>query len=268
MSFQILCVTMNRSDFDIINKMNINSDVIFANQSNVVGYEEITFDDHVAKMITTNTRGVGNNRNIALLYADADYCLLADDDCAYIDDLEKVLISEFDNHPDADIMIFHLDSSNPQRQLCKYSKTRKCFRFEKHPWGAVRIAFRLSAIRKANISFSALFGGGALYLSGEDSMFIDDAYRHGLTIYVSDKTIGSVSTEESTWFSGFNEEYYFSKGAFYKASYKRMAMLWMLYFSFRTAKMSELKWTDRISWMRKGCKSFLKLKSFEDVTKK
>lgn len=262
--FQILCVTMKQKDFSKIEEMNIHSDVIFANQSDTTAYDEKKIENHIAKMITTKTRGVGINRNLALCYADADICLLADDDVKYYDGLEEKIISEFEAHPDADVFIFHLDTDSDVRKLCKYSTTHRIGRFGKHPWGAVRIAFRLNSVRKSNIWFSALFGGGAKYSSGEDSLWIDCAYRAGLCVYVSHYTIGIVNMQDSSWFSGFNQKYYFSKGAFYMASYPKMIGLWMTYFATRTNSFSEIKWKERMKWMHIGAKAYLDNMTYEE----
>ena len=80
---------MHQSDFSKIKEMNIKSDVIFANQCDHTSYEELEFDGHTAKMISTATRGVGKNRNLALIYASADICLFADDDVTYDDGAEE-----------------------------------------------------------------------------------------------------------------------------------------------------------------------------------
>ena len=127
--FQILCVTMHQKDFSKINEMNIHSDVIFANQADSTGKDVLEFDGHTATMITTETRGVGVNRNIALMYADADICLFADDDVTYVDDMERMVVSEFEAHPDADVMIFHVETDDPVRPQKKYSRTQKCAPF-------------------------------------------------------------------------------------------------------------------------------------------
>ena len=100
--FQILCATMHQKDFSKLEEMNIHSDVVFANQDNRFDYKELNFDgEHIAKLVTTNTVGVGKNRNIAFLYADADICLLADDDVVYKDNVEKIVLEEFNNYKDA-----------------------------------------------------------------------------------------------------------------------------------------------------------------------
>ena len=108
-NFEILCVTMNQKDFSKIQEMNIKSNVVFANQTDITAYEEIKFDKYIGKMISTTTRGVGVNRNICLMYASADICLLADDDLRYYDDVENKVVNEFNKYPDADIIIFHFE---------------------------------------------------------------------------------------------------------------------------------------------------------------
>ncbi|MBO5411736.1 MAG: hypothetical protein J6A38_01465 [Clostridia bacterium] len=265
--FELLCVTMHQNDFSKIAEMNIHSNVIFANQCNRTAYDEMEFEGHIAKMISTQTKGVGKNRNIALLYASAEFCLFADDDVQYVDDLENIVTKEFELHPNADIMIFHVDTDDPVRKQKKYSKTRKCKLFERMPWGAVRIAVRLSSVRKANVWFTDLFGGGCIFPSGEDSLWLLDVKKKGLKFYVSNKTIGAVSVAESTWFTGFDERYFFGKGAYYQAAHKKTFLLWSLYFAFRTRKRTKLTFKERIRWMRKGRIGYKKMLSFEDYQK-
>ena len=68
MNFEVLVATMHQSDFSKISEMNISSDVVFANQCDRTAYEELRFDGHTAKMISTETRGVGMNRNLSLIH--------------------------------------------------------------------------------------------------------------------------------------------------------------------------------------------------------
>lgn len=263
--FEILCVTMHQNDFSKIEQMNINSDVVFANQADTTSFEKKEFDGHHARMITTNTRGVGINRNTALLYAEGEICLFADDDVTYDDDMEERVLAEFEAHPDADIIIFHLDTDSGRKQV-KYSKTKKCGRFFRMPWATFRIAFRLDAVRKANVWFTTLFGGGCVFPSGEDSMWLTDARKKGLTFYVSKETIGKVSFEESTWFTGFDEKMYYGKGAFYQAAHPKTFNLWMLYFTLRTKSASKLSSAEKIRWMKQGREGYNKTLSYKEWT--
>lgn len=265
--FEILCATMHQSDFSKIKEMNVRSNIVYANQCDRTAYEEIEFDGNTAKMISTQTRGVGKNRNIALIHASANICMLADDDVRYSDDMEQRVLSEFEQHPDADIIIFHLETDSPSRKQIQYKTTRKCKPWEKMPWGTLRAAFRLESIRRANIWFSTLFGGGCAFPSGEDSMWFIDAKNAGLTFYVSKETIGTVCFDSSTWFTGYDEKYYFGKGAFYEAVHPKTKLLWILYFAFRTRKNTSIPFSGRVGLMKDGCKGFNSGIPFEDYLK-
>lgn len=260
--FEILCVTMAQTDFSKIQRMNIRSDVVFANQADTTAYSECRFSGHRARMITTDTRGVGVNRNLAFLYAKGEICLFADDDVTYDDDAEARILAEFEAHPDADIMIFQLDTDSDRKQI-QYSKTKKCSRFSRMPWGAFRIAFRLEKVRKANLWFTTLFGGGCIFPAGEDSMWLEEARRKGLTIYVSRETIGNVSFEESTWFTGYDEKYYFGQGAYYQAMRPKTFFLWMLYSAVRTYNLGELSLKEKVKWIRYGAEGYRKMIPYE-----
>ena len=266
-TFEILCVTMNQTDFSKIGEMNICSNVVFANQADDTRFEEIKHEDYYAKMITTNTRGVGKNRNLALMYATADICLFADDDIVYYDGLEEKIVSEFEKHPDADIIIFNLDTDSDRKQI-KYTKTKKCSRFVRMPWGSVRIAAKTSSIKKANVWFTTLFGGGCVFSSGEDSTWLKDVNRKGLTFYVSDKSIGKIYFDESSWFEGFNEKFFYSKGAFLKSMYPKTAYLWILYLVFRYRKNEGITNKDRWNWACYGIKGYKEMLGFDDYCTK
>ena len=253
---------MHQKDFSKIQKMNIRSDVVFANQADTTAFAECEFEGHRARMITTQTRGVGVNRNLGLMYAEGDICLFADDDVTYHDDMKERVLAEFAAHPDADIMVFHLDTASERKQV-KYSRTKKCGRFSRLPWATFRIAFRLEKVRKANLWFTTLFGGGCMFPSGEDSIWLTEAKRKGLTFYVSRETIGTVSFSESTWFTGFDEKLYYGKGVFYQAAHPKTAYLWMLYFLIRSRKSGELSASEKIRMMKLGVEGYRKMISYE-----
>lgn len=260
---EILCVTMHQTDFSKLQQMNIHSDVFFANQADKTCLEELAFDGHHARMLTTNTRGVGINRNMTLQYAKGEICLFADDDVTYDDDMETRVLAEFDAHPDADIIIFHLDAGEQRKQI-KYPKTKKCGRFSRMPWGAVRIAFRLDSVRKANVWFTTLFGGGCMFPSGEDSMWLKEAKKKGLTFYVSKETIGKVDMGESSWFTGYDEKFFFGKGACCAAMYGATAGLWSKYYLFRYRNAGKLSKAQKAKWMALGRRSYQQMRPYED----
>ncbi len=267
LSFEILCVTMHQTDFSKIQSMNIHSNVVFANQADETSLKEIEFEGHYAKMVTTETRGVGKNRNVALLNASADICLLADDDVVYVNDVEKKVLGEFEKHPDADVIVFNLETDDKKRKQRTYSKTKKCSKFCRMPWGAYRIAFRLSSWKKANVWFTTLFGGGCIFPSGEDSMWLNHMKEKNMCFYVSKEVIGNVSFAKSTWFTGYDEKFFYGKGAYYKNAHPKSFFFWMLYFSLRTRKMTKLNFIEKMKWMKAGIKGFYKFLSYNEFVK-
>ena len=265
--FEILCATMHQKDFSKIQEMNIHSDVLFANQADRTEFTELELDGHKARMITTDTRGVGVNRNLTLLYAQGDICLFADDDVTYNDDLEKTVLGEFEAHPDADVMIFYLDTTSDRKDI-SYPKTQKCRGFYRMPWGAPRIAFRLDSVKRANLWFTTLFGGGCIFPCGEDTLWLSEAREKGLTFYVSEKTIGTVSYEESSWFTGYDEKYYFGQGALYQALRPKSFYLWLCYSVWRTRGEKQISIGEKIKWIRLGRKGYQNTEPYQNFLRK
>lgn len=260
--FEILCVTMNQQDFSKVKEMNIHSNVVYANQCDHTSFEEIFYDGtHTAKMISTETRGVGINRNLALMYGNAEYCLFADDDLKYVDGVEDIVLNEFKCHPDADVFIFHFDTDSERKQK-KYTKTRKVTPWEQMPWGGFRIAVKLDSIRKKNVWFNTLFGGGCIFPSGEDSLWLLEAKKKGLKFYVSKETIGTISFAESTWFTGIDEKYFYGRGAFCNASQRKPFFLWFQYYYYRTRKSCTLSKEEARIYFRKGIEGYSIMEEF------
>lgn len=225
---QILVAAMHQQDLSIAERMHIATDVIIANQADRTGFQQMDFGGFQARMITTQTRGVGINRNLALHYADGDILLLADDDVVYHSGYAQMVQNAFAAHPDADAIIFNIALTEGSRS-CRINKKASRVRiFNALNYGAVRIAVRRESLLRSRIHFSTLFGGGALFSSGEDTLFLCDMLRSGFRIYTCADTIATVDQSDSTWFSGYNEKYLYDKGALYCAAFPRFPLLFCL----------------------------------------
>jgi len=260
---EVLCATMYQTDFSKITEMNIQSDVIFANQADRYSHEEFEFAEYTAKMVTTTQRGVGKNRNLALSYATANICIFADDDVRYIDSYRDRVIAAFEEVPDADVIIFNLTSQS-QRIQRQNKRVKKCSKWNMLGYGTYRIAFKLSKIHKANIWFTQLFGGGCKYASGEDSLWLLEAIRKGLKIYTHPLVIGEVKQEDSTWFKGYNEEYFFGRGTWLQAAFPKIKYLLLFYYMFRLKNLSILPANKMISYMVQGIKAYKNNLSYKE----
>lgn len=258
MKIQVLLSAMHQTDFSLIKKMNLKSDAIIINQCSRHEYDEYLDDIMHVKMYSFKERGIGLSRNNALMRASADICLLADDDVVYNDGYDKIIIKAFENNPHADMIMFNVPSLNMDRTGIKgNAKELKVNYTNFMRYGAVRIAFKRTSIIRGNIYFSLLFGGGAKYSSGEDTLFINDCLKKGLKIYTSPDQIGTVRQETSTWFNGYNKKYFHDKGVLYNFISKRWDTFLILQFAIRKYSIykSEMGLIGAIKYMIEGKKS-------------
>lgn len=262
MSVQVLISTMNQNDHSILEKMNIQSSAIVVNQCDHNLIEEFEFKGKPIKFLSFKERGVGLSRNNALMRADADICIFADEDVKYEDDYETNILNAFEQNPKADVILFNVLSTNPERPSSVISGVKKVKRYNCLKYGTVRIAVKTEKLKQANIYFSLLFGGGAKYSCGEDSLFLFECINKGLEVYTYPQIIGYVSHEESSWFYGYNDKYFIDKGILHYCLTNRWAKLLSLQFVIRHRKMfkDEKNWIEAYRLMISGITQVQSLK--------
>lgn len=255
-NLEVLLVTTKKQNEHFITEMNLQSNIVIANQTNNYSYNEKVFNGNLIKFICTNTIGVGTNRNIALMHASADYCLLADDDEIFYTGYKQIILSEFAKYPDADVLIFNVNMLKDNSKNKFNAKKSKVNYFNFSNYGAVRIAFKRESILRKNIWFTSKFGGGTEFSSGEDSLFIKEALDKKLNIYTVPYTIADVKEEESSWFRGYNEKYFYDKGAYLSLAAPKLKWLYMLYFSWKFQRYSEFDFWGIYRLIKRGIKEY------------
>lgn len=258
MTVQTLIPTMNQTDFSVLDRMNIRTDAIVVNQCE--DFSKTVFDRNGKKVefYSLSERGIGQSRNFSLMRASGDIVLFSDDDIKYYDDYEEQIIYAFKEHPDADMIAFNLDFKGGTRKRKKIESVKKVKPYKTGSFGAARIAVRLEAVRKNNICFSLLFGGGARYSAGEDVLFITDAIRSGMRMYEIPITVGEIEDSESTWFKGYNEKFFYDKGVLFAAMGKKTAFLRCVrYAVVYSGECKKLGIKKAFGLMVKGCKDFI-----------
>ena len=211
---EVLVATMGQHDLSLARAMNLQADAVIGNQCGTWGYTEQQTADGRIRMISTGTRGVGVNRNLAIQLSRADILLFADDDVVYYDGALQAVKDAFDELPEADVIFFGMDMTrNGQVFDKRRNKVRRIHLWNALKYGAARMAVRREAILKKRVSFSNLFGGGCIYCCGEDTIFIRDCLKAGLRLYSHSAVLGRCAKDSSTWFSGFNDKYFFDRGA-------------------------------------------------------
>jgi len=237
---EVLVACMHQTDDSLFDGMNLQTDAVLANQSAEFFYREYVREyGRTVKLVTTPDRGVGKNRNKGLAFATGEYVLFADQDMIYVDDYQHLVLEAFQVYPNADMVIFNLDYLNrtvPGKKA--KSKGGRVHWWNSMRYGTARIAAKRSSLEKCCLSFSTLYGGGARFSSGEDSLFIRDALRKGLKMYYYPQTIAAVKQEESSWFRGFTDKYFIDKGVLIANAFPFMKYFLIFYFAYRMRNFS------------------------------
>jgi len=215
MRLQVLLSVMNQKDHSIVKKANLQTDAIIVNQTDEFKSEKFSHNGSEIHFLSFDEKGVGLSRNNALMRSTADIAVFGDEDIRYVDGYEEVILKEFKNNPKADMVVFNVPSDNPDRPTYHISKRTRVRVHNSLRYGAVKMAIRPDRIKKKNIYFSLLFGGGAKYSSGEDSLLIYSVLKSGLKVYASPEVIGYVSQEDSTWFTGYTDKFFVDKGVLF-----------------------------------------------------
>lgn len=90
-------------------------------------------------------------------------------------------------------------------------------------YGAVSFAVKTESLIESGVMFSLLFGGGARYSNGEDSLFLKEFMKKGYQVYTAPVTIGREREGESTWFKSYNKKFFYDRGVLYHFLYGRLA---------------------------------------------
>lgn len=263
MRVEVLCATMNQTDLRKYQEMNLQTDVVFANQADRHQWMEEKLDGNRVKMCTTPYRGVGNNRNMAILHSSGDLLMFADDDMVYRDGYADGVIQAFQENPQADLMVFYCDTDS-SRKMKAIPRVGRVGWWNYMRYGTVSIVIRRERLLQSNLMFTQLFGGGCRYCAGEDNLFLREALKKGLAVYAHPFTIAHVNKEHSTWFQGYDERYFFDNGAWLQTAYPIMKHLLVWYFVAKFSKRSTLSRGQILKLQYHGIRSFQKGLSYRE----
>ena len=256
MTVQVLVATMNQTDYSLLERMNIQTDAIVCNQCDRYGYSEFDYNGHNIKWFNFAERGVGLNRNNALMRATADIVVFADDDVVYVDGYEKIILDFYEKNQKADVVIFNFNVSRGSAnygenvKLTERLNSRKALKF-----GTYAITARNERLKMMNINFNRCFGGGTKFSCGEDTLFLKDCCAK-LVVFSSVNLIGKVDHGESTWFKGYTDKYFYDKGVLYYCLDSRKCKIISLYHCFKHRRQyKEYGWKKAYKMMKKGIKT-------------
>ncbi len=255
MKVEVLASVMNQTPDGITDRMKLDSDAVIINQCGRLGYEELEKNGHRMRFYSFPERGVGRSRNEAILRAEGDICLFSDEDIVYEAGYAEAILREFENNQDADMILFNIIVKE-NRKTYHITERKRVRWYNCGRYGAVSFAVRRESLLASGVSFSLLFGGGARYSSGEDSLFLKEFMGKGLRVYTAPVTIGRENEGESTWFSGYNEKFFYDRGVLYRYLYGKLDRAIALRFLLAHRKLfcGEVGVAQAYAWMRAGMK--------------
>lgn len=255
MELQLLVAAVGQTAKDLPDQMNIGSDAIIVNQTDHYDYQEFDYKGHQVRFFSMAERGVGLSRNHSLLRAQADISLFADEDIAYVDGYKELVLEAFEKNPQADMILFNVQAA-PGRETYHIGEFGRVRSYNCGRYPTYSFAVRTKEVHKRNITFSLLFGGGAKYSNGEDSLFISECIRKGMKVYKVPVMIGREIDRPSTWFKGYNEKFFFDRGVLYYHLYGCLRHVMALRFllAHKGEMCKEISVKEAYKLMKKGMK--------------
>lgn len=252
MNLEVMLSVMNLKKEDL-NKMNITSKCTVINQCGKKDEEQYKN----FYIYSYDELGLANSRNRALEHITEDIILICDDDVVYDKDYEKNVIEEFERNPKADVIIFNMN--NPYRKKRIITKRKRLHIYNSLNYAAYNVAFKRKSTE--NIKFNTKFGPNGIYkIGGEDTLFIVDSLKNKLKIYSSPINIGQVCDDSSTWFKGYDEKYFFNKGALFTAISTRFRIFLIFQYLVRHKEvLKDIKFSKAFKSMLKGSKDYINI---------
>jgi glycosyltransferase involved in cell wall biosynthesis len=258
---ETLVSTMDKDAKLLFKNMKIRSDAVIVNQQSEFEFNKYKIKNSNIREYKVNEVGVGRSRNLALMRTNGDICLVADDDMVYTDGYLEIVRRAYEKYSDADMIIFNVRIHQDSKIIEKVTKEGRVRYHNSLKYGTVTFSFKKDSIYKKNIFFSLLFGGGAKYSNGEDSLFLWQCLNKNLKVYSCTEVIADVYNDNSTWFKGYNEKFFIDRGALFRALSPKYYKILIFQFGLRKYKLytNQMSLTKSLKLMYKGADQYKSL---------
>ena len=202
-----------------------------------------------------NEKGLAKSRNHAIDNSSSEISLISDDDLVYLDTIEETILEAFDKYKDADIITFQIKT--PDKTPYKGYKSEVFWHTKKSLMSvsSVEIAFRRDSINSANIRFDERFGLGGDFPTGEEIIFLTDAFNKGLKILYIPKPI-VIHPLESSGKNYDNEQLIEAKGAMFYRLFGLLGYAASLIFAYRKHTQSPHSFMQFFRLMNRGINNY------------
>ncbi len=255
---EVLLSAMFLEDENYIDSLNIHTDCVVINQCDREDSRQTGHDTPAGRVnvtyIETRERGLSKSRNMAISKSTAPVCILCDNDVEYVGDYDRIITDAFEKY-DADVIVFFI--KRPERERPVFDRPKRMGYLSVLKIFSPEIAFRSESIR--GIRFNESFGAGAKYFMGEENLFLYDLLKHKKKIMYVPEMIAAVRNEESTWFKGYNRDFFISRGANYAAMSRIFSIGLIIQFALRKTGLyaKDTSLTRALLYMFEGRREYL-----------
>lgn len=237
---QVLVTTMHQTDLSKYTQMNLQTDAVIANQADRNEILAETINGCNVQIVTTSTRGTSRNRNIALAHAaqKAEYIMFSDDDLVFVSGYEKLILDEFEAHPEAEAIKFNIHDLSKTRKISmrRISVFEKATKRNMSSSGVCGLVIRADVLKKYNLRFREDFGPGTENYCGEDTIFLMEMLKKKIKLYRSPVDVAGIDQSESSWFQGHNEKFFTTIGKVFRIIMPKLAYLLAVRGAYRFSK--------------------------------
>lgn len=256
MKVVVLISCMFQKDASIINRSNIQTDVVIINQCDKDSVEELDFINKKgkschAKIVNTTERGLSRSRNLALANAFNEICIICDDDEVFPDNYEDIVISVYDSDSELSIASFAL---NWDDKIYPKKKLKMTFSKILHT-SSQQITFKREKVVDKHIVFDEKMGSGTGNGGGEENKFLLDCKKAGLKMMYFPDVLATINKGESQWFHGYTEKFFCNQGWSVKRLLgSALGYIYIWYYAMRHYKLynKETTFFSAITNMHKG----------------
>ncbi len=193
---------------EVIAETGLRSDALVIDQCDSEREEEFFSGENRIRILETKERGLSNSRNMAIRNATGDVVLLCDDDESLEEDYPQTILRAYENLPDADIIAFRI-KNQPSRLKQNVQRLNKWTALRISSW---QITFKPKVILEKGLSFDPLLGAGSGNGASEEVHFLRQCIKAGCKAYYVPEDVASVAQESSTWFTGFDQKFFYQRG--------------------------------------------------------
>ncbi|MGF3141083.1 hypothetical protein ACQV2S_00250 [Facklamia sp. P13064] len=206
-----------------------------------------------------DNKGLSANRNFAISLIDTnnEFVYLTDDDIIIDKNFNEKFSEVVKKNKDIDIFAFNVKKSNGE--LKENLNIIKNIGFlSSMKLSSVQLVFRSKVFIDGKIRYDERFGTGAKYKMGEENILLFDLLRKKYKIKYFPIQIGTLMDNESSWFNGFNDKYFFDRGAVFRRMFGHLAIPYSIAFCARKYKIFKYENTffNSILYCVKGIRDF------------